>query len=424
MRSYGLVKPTLLGLCLSFSQFSFANTSIKDTSIKSQLNLARQAESLMEFDQHLNLGLNTLISNAQAQSTDSSQALEHLCSQLDHIATEDLALMDSEINDLFESLPETCLAKPAARLNAYWMVQKMNAPAFLFKRSSRAIRTVEMSILQRQNRILNGLDLPPKHIMLTFDDGPKAGTTDAVLDALREYDAKAVFFSLGRNARNNQAVAKRIVDEGHVLASHTHNHPSLHRFIGRSFTDISVKSGHCFAPISCSRTENGKSFDPRADRIWSLQDSLDEIRRGHIEVFRSAGMVWPFFRPPYGDDFSSNSSNAPIRDFLNKNEFWNFRWNMDSHDYKFTDRAQLVQNVINVIKTNNHRGILLFHDIKRVVPLALPEILKYLADNDYTLVIPEQLPEDMLFEKGTLIRDEPHLAPLRREPRLADRYDL
>lgn len=424
MAVLNLLQTTLLGFCLFFSHTLRASSGDGAGQIQDLMKRAKDAKSLDEFDQYLNQGLNELIANAKASATTEQGIIESLCTQLESLTTDDLALMDSLIHGLFEERPETCLKKTAARLNTHWLHQKLNTPGFFMKRSSRPLRVVQMPILQRQNRILNGLDLPPKHLMLTFDDGPREETTEAVLDVLREFGAKAVFFNLGRNAKNNQTVAKRIVDDGHILGSHTMNHPSLHRFIGRSFLDISTKAGHCFSPIHCSAVENGKSIDPRADRIWTLEDSIQDIRTGHLEVFKAAGMVWPFFRPPYGDDFSSTTSTAPIRDFLNNSDFWNFRWNMDSHDYKITDRGQLVQNVISVIERNSRRGIILFHDIKRVVPLALPEILKYLSDNDYTLVIPENLPEDMLFENGPLVREEPSLRQLRREPRRAGSYSL
>lgn len=37
-------------------------------------------------------------------------------------------------------------------------------------------------------------------VYLTFDDGPTPGVTEWILDQLAEYDAKATFFCLGKNA--------------------------------------------------------------------------------------------------------------------------------------------------------------------------------------------------------------------------------
>ena len=54
------------------------------------------------------------------------------------------------------------------------------------------------------------LPLKPREVVLTFDDGPWPGTTDAVLAALREQCVKASFFMLGRNAVAHPALARRV----------------------------------------------------------------------------------------------------------------------------------------------------------------------------------------------------------------------
>ncbi len=55
---------------------------------------------------------------------------------------------------------------------------------------------------------------------LTFDDGPSGEYTPAVLDALRAEGVHATFFVLGRQAREHPDIVRRIVEEGHELASH------------------------------------------------------------------------------------------------------------------------------------------------------------------------------------------------------------
>jgi peptidoglycan/xylan/chitin deacetylase (PgdA/CDA1 family)/uncharacterized membrane protein YbhN (UPF0104 family) len=62
---------------------------------------------------------------------------------------------------------------------------------------------------------------------ITFDDGPSAEYTPAVLDTLREHNARATFFVLGRHVREHPEVARRIVEEGHQLASHGEDHTLL-----------------------------------------------------------------------------------------------------------------------------------------------------------------------------------------------------
>lgn len=63
-------------------------------------------------------------------------------------------------------------------------------------------------------------------VAITFDDGP-GPSTPAVLDALAAHGAVATFFVLGREVRGQEEVVRRIVDEGHQLASHGWDHGIL-----------------------------------------------------------------------------------------------------------------------------------------------------------------------------------------------------
>ncbi len=63
-----------------------------------------------------------------------------------------------------------------------------------------------------------------KVMSITFDDGPTDEFTPGVLDALRDAGVRATFFCLGRNIHAHPELARRIVDEGHELASHGYDH--------------------------------------------------------------------------------------------------------------------------------------------------------------------------------------------------------
>ena len=62
-----------------------------------------------------------------------------------------------------------------------------------------------------------------RQVYLTFDDGPSKNT-DRILDILKEYDVKATFFMLGKMIEADMALAKRVYDEGHLLANHSYSH--------------------------------------------------------------------------------------------------------------------------------------------------------------------------------------------------------
>lgn len=67
-------------------------------------------------------------------------------------------------------------------------------------------------------------------VALTFDDGPDASVTPAVLDALAEYRAHATFFVIGRHLQQHAAIAERAVAEGHELGNHSWTHSYLQNF--------------------------------------------------------------------------------------------------------------------------------------------------------------------------------------------------
>jgi peptidoglycan/xylan/chitin deacetylase (PgdA/CDA1 family) len=63
---------------------------------------------------------------------------------------------------------------------------------------------------------------------LTFDDGPHPELTGAILDVLARHDAQATFFLIGDRVVGNEAVVRRIVDEGHEVGDHLmHDEPSI-----------------------------------------------------------------------------------------------------------------------------------------------------------------------------------------------------
>jgi peptidoglycan/xylan/chitin deacetylase (PgdA/CDA1 family) len=63
-----------------------------------------------------------------------------------------------------------------------------------------------------------------KTIYLTFDDGPTPGITMQVLSMLKEFNARATFFCIGRNAERHPEIIRTILDDGHTIGNHTYSH--------------------------------------------------------------------------------------------------------------------------------------------------------------------------------------------------------
>lgn len=75
-------------------------------------------------------------------------------------------------------------------------------------------------VVQYYNVNTNG----DKVIALTFDDGPWDSSTEAILDTLKENDAKATFYTIGDQISKHKDLVKRAADEGHEIGTHTWDH--------------------------------------------------------------------------------------------------------------------------------------------------------------------------------------------------------
>ncbi|MFE1787781.1 polysaccharide deacetylase family protein [Streptomyces sp. NPDC059525] len=64
-------------------------------------------------------------------------------------------------------------------------------------------------------------------MLLTFDDGPDPRYTPAILDTLRRYGVRAMFFVCGEMATDNRDLLRRMAAEGHVIGNHTWTHPQI-----------------------------------------------------------------------------------------------------------------------------------------------------------------------------------------------------
>jgi peptidoglycan-N-acetylglucosamine deacetylase len=77
----------------------------------------------------------------------------------------------------------------------------------------------------------------PDAVVLTFDDGPHPQGTPAVLEALRDRGARAIFFLCGEQVEREPALAAEIIAAGHTVAAHGHRHRNMLRLAPQTFVD-------------------------------------------------------------------------------------------------------------------------------------------------------------------------------------------
>lgn len=97
-----------------------------------------------------------------------------------------------------------------------------------------------------------------RKIALTFDDGPDPEVTPQILDTLKEFNARATFYCIGRHSEQYPALMQRIVAEGHALGNHSYQHARTLNFRGAAFQQREIQHANDvirrFAPTQPSIT--------------------------------------------------------------------------------------------------------------------------------------------------------------------------
>ena len=176
-----------------------------------------------------------------------------------------------------------------------------------------------------------------KKVYLSFDDGPHPHITPFVLDLLKQYNAKASFFCIGKNVKAYPDVYKRIIDEGHAIGNHTQHHL------------------------------NG----------WknSKEDYLKDVKE-------AAGYINSrLFRPPYGKITREQIAALKKKPL----EFKTIMWTVLSGD--FDTGISKEKCLGNVLEKTTNGSIVVFHDSEKAferMGYALPVVLKKLSENGFT----------------------------------------
>lgn len=70
-------------------------------------------------------------------------------------------------------------------------------------------------------------DPSSQKVALTFDDGPKPGESNRILNILDKYGVRATFFVIGKKTHEHPDLIYRIHTSGHDLANHSYTHTNL-----------------------------------------------------------------------------------------------------------------------------------------------------------------------------------------------------
>lgn len=194
-----------------------------------------------------------------------------------------------------------------------------------------------------------------KMVALTFDDGP-GRYTEKLLDALKERNAKATFFVLGQLVDRYPDLIKRMDAEGHVVGSHSYDHPNLTKL-----TYAQIKS----------------NMDKTAKKINKLI--------GHDpEVIRCPG----------------GSSNDTVKKYAKNAGVPIIYWDVDTLDWKSRNTKKILEEAFDAETGIEDGDIVLMHDIYDTTVDAAIEMMDRLIAEGYTLVT---VPELLEAYEGTIV---------------------
>lgn len=187
-------------------------------------------------------------------------------------------------------------------------------------------------------------------IYLTFDDGPKSGTTDVILDILKEEGVKATFFVT--NSGPDELI-KREYDEGHSIALHTasHNYSYVYSSVDNYFSDLMTVS---------NRVKNITGYESKLIRFPG--GSSNTVSRKYSEGIMS----------------------TLVNEVQNRG-FRYYDWNLSSGDAEAGGHTG--EEIFNNVKSRLRKdrvNMVLMHDIKPYTRDALRKIIQYGKENGYT----------------------------------------
>jgi peptidoglycan/xylan/chitin deacetylase (PgdA/CDA1 family) len=190
-------------------------------------------------------------------------------------------------------------------------------------------------------------------IALTFDDGPKPGITEPLLDILIQYQAPATFFVIGRHVTAYPELTRRIAQAGMELANHSYTHPNLTKL--------------------------------------SEAQIARELLRTQAAVQAVTGQVPRFVRPPGGN------WSAKVADVSRQCGLTPCMWTVDVYGSEVIGAQEVANAVLSQVRPGS---IILMHNGKANTLQALPVILRELRARGYTFVTVETLARRLFAAKA------------------------
>ncbi len=188
-------------------------------------------------------------------------------------------------------------------------------------------------------------NIQTKKIAITFDDGPNPKYTPIVLQLLKDYEAKASFFCIGRQVEKNPEILKLIYDESHDIGNHSYTHSN--------------------------------TIDFKSTEGW-----LEELKHTDQAIFKVIGEKPTLFRPPFG------VTTPHLAKAIKVTGHQVIGWNIRPFDMAIKYREVILKRILKQVKPGS---IVLLHDKHEHIEFVLEQLLQFLKKQNYEMVTINEL---------------------------------
>lgn len=166
-------------------------------------------------------------------------------------------------------------------------------------------------------------------IYLTFDDGPSADSTPAILDILKNRNIKATFFVLHYSEENEKYIIRE-KNEGHTIALHGYTH---------TYSELYQSADTC----------------------------MENFRKIGEQVYNTTGIKSNIIRFPGGSSntISKKYCEGVMTELVTKvieAGYRYFDWNVDSDDAGHAKNSQNIYNNVTSLIKPGRNNVVLMHD--------------------------------------------------------------
>ena len=182
-------------------------------------------------------------------------------------------------------------------------------------------------------------------IAITFDDGIHSEFTPKVLKILKQYDAKATFFLIGKQLEGQEEILKDIIQQGHTIGNHTYSHSNNFGFL-------------------------------------KTKEVVSDLKKTQAVVEDLVGLKMNLFRPAFG------VTNPRIAKAVDSLELTTIGWSIRSLDTTKISK----EKILNKITKNINKGdVVLLHDTSQKTIEVLEQLLVFLENRKLKSITIDQL---------------------------------